>query len=274
VSHIRGPLHREVMGPEEARPMVFVHPNPMDSSCWLFQMAHFSTWYRCIAVDLPGYGRSPAATPGLTMDDVAGAVWDAVERTTSVPGAVLVGCSVGSNVVQRMYHLRPGDTDSVVLVGGNWKAVKDFVPRRVAAYREHGIGYRHEHALAGLSTDFAGTPMAEWLATLFTERNGTADLDSIITMFEALGVPDPDWLHAELNAPALIVSGSLDRNHAAAGALRDRLPDAELVTIEGAGHACHVEQPWVFDREVIRFLRERGHTHLPEPRAPADQTHN
>lgn len=270
MSHIQGPLYREVMGPETAPPMVFVHPNPMDSSCWLFQMAHFSTWYRCIAIDLPGYGRSPVATPGLGMDEVADACWDAVDRSTSSTGAVLVGCSVGSNVAQRMYHLRPTSTDALILAGAGWKAVKDFVPRRVADYRQHGIGYRHQHALEGLSPDFAQTPVARWLATLFTERNGTADLDTIITMFEALGVSDPAWLHAELRAPVLILNGSLDRNHDAGRALRDRLPDAELVTIEGAGHACHIEQPWAFDQEVIRFLRAHGHTHLPRP-SPAQQ---
>lgn len=266
MSHIQGPLYREVMGPPTAPPMVFVHPNPMDSSCWLFQMAHFSTWYRCIAVDLPGYGRSPAAAPGLDMDEVAQACWDAVDAataSTASKGAVVVGCSVGSNVAQRMYHLRPASTDAVVLVGAGWSAVKEFVPRRVAAYRRHGIGYRHEHALSGMSNDFARTPLAQWLAMLFTERNGTADLETIITMFEALGVPDPAWLQAELRAPVLILRGSQDRNLDAAGALLDRLPDAELVTIDGAGHACHVEQPWAVDREVLRFLRAHGHTHLP-----------
>ena len=35
MSSIRGPLNVEVSGADDAPPMVFVHPNPMDSSCWL-----------------------------------------------------------------------------------------------------------------------------------------------------------------------------------------------------------------------------------------------
>ena len=56
--HIRGPLYYERMG-RSGPVMAFVHPNPMDQSCWIFQMAHFSTWYRCIAIDIPGYGDRP-----------------------------------------------------------------------------------------------------------------------------------------------------------------------------------------------------------------------
>ena len=265
MSHIRGPLHREVTGADDAPPMVFVHPNPQDSASWMFQMAHFSTWFRCVAVDLPGYGRSPSAAPGLTMDEVAAAVWEAVDGSTAGGRAVLVGCSVGSNVVQRMYHLRPGATEAVVATGG-WRAVKEHPARRIAGYRAEGLGYRREHVLANFSDDFARTPLAHWLADLFTGRDATADVDTIITMFEALGVPDPDWLQFDLHAPVLIVSGRLDRGHDAAHALHARLPDSRLAVIDGAGHACHLEKPWEFDAHVIRFLRELGHSHLPEPR--------
>lgn len=272
MSSIDGPLYTEVAGPADAPVMVFVHPNPMDSACWLYQMAHFSTWYRCIAIDLPGYGRSPSARPGLTMEEIADACWDAVDAISTRPGAVLVGCSVGSNVVQHMYHRRPAGTDAVVVSGTGWREVKDFAPRRIEAYRTHGIDYRFDYTLQDLSPEFRQTPLATWLATLFTERNEFADLETIITMFEALAVPDPQWLQSELRAPVLILSGSQDSAHASAFDLRDRLPDVEMVVVQDAGHACQIEQPWVFDTEMIRFLRANGHAHLPGPVEEARQT--
>ena len=77
-NNVEGPLYYERMG-RTGPVMAFVHPNPMDQSCWIFQMAHLSTWYRCIAIDIPGYGRSPKAGAGLTMDDMAEACWEAID---------------------------------------------------------------------------------------------------------------------------------------------------------------------------------------------------
>jgi pimeloyl-ACP methyl ester carboxylesterase len=257
MSHnINGPLHTVSVGPTGAIPMVFIHPNPMDSSSWLFQMAHFSSWYRCVAIDLPGYGRSPSAGPELRMQDIAAACWEAVDA--DIPGetgpCVLVGCSVGATVVQHMYHLRPEATGLIVVSGTGWHEVKKFAQRHIANYRRDGLAYRWEYTLYDFSAEFRESDLAEWFARLFTERNDTADLDTIIRMFLAQEVPDPPWLQGNLAAPVLILTGSEDNAHDAAFALRDRLPSAELVTIEGAGHACHIEQPWVFDREVLRFM--------------------
>jgi 3-oxoadipate enol-lactonase len=246
--------------------MVFVHPNPMDRSSWLFQVAHFSTWFRCVAVDLPGYGRSPSAHGQLSMPGIAEAVWESVDRAgAGEQQAVLVGCSIGSSVAQHMYHRRPERTAALVVCGTGWWRRKDFAGRHIRAYREQGLAYRREFTLNGFSPDFRRTALAEWFASLFMERNGAADLDTIIALLEAHSKPDPDWLQADLRAPVLIISGSEDASHPAAHRLVDRLPEAELVTIKGAGHACHIEQPRAFDRAVIDFLDRHGVRSSPPP---------
>jgi pimeloyl-ACP methyl ester carboxylesterase len=267
MSTIEGPLHAQAVGDDAAPPLVFVHPNPMDGSSWLYQVAHFSTWYRCITIDLPGYGRSPGAREGMTLPEIAGACWEALDRLGAAQDVVLVGCSVGSTVVQHMYHLRPDETRALVVSGAGWRPEKDFT-HRMSSYREKGLDYRYEYTLDTLSPEFRESPLAHWFARLFSERNGSADLATILRMFEALEVDDPEWLQLDLAAPVLIVTGETDIAHQAAFALRDRLPRAELVVARGAGHACHLEQPWLFDAAMMRFLRAHGHSHLPAPPAP------
>jgi pimeloyl-ACP methyl ester carboxylesterase len=254
-ANIDGALYREVVGPAAAPLMVFVHPNPMDNAAWMYQLAHFSTWYRCVAVDLPGYGRSPRARPGVTLFDLAEACWDAVEAESAGP-AVLVGCSIGTNVVLHMEHLHPERTAAVVVSGASYATEKPHLQRHVDAYSQQGVEYRHDYALQDFSPAFRSTPLAEWMAGLWTERNEAADVPSILAMFEALIQGDPPWF-SEVETPVLILTGSEDAAHQRAFALRDVLPDAELVTLDGAGHACQLEQPWEFDRQLLDFLDRR-----------------
>jgi pimeloyl-ACP methyl ester carboxylesterase len=124
-AHINGSLYYERMG-RSGPVMAFVHPNPMDQSCWLYQMAHLSTWYRCIAIDLPGYGRSPKAELGLTMGDMAHACWEAIDEALPGEWAILVGCSAGSAIVPHMHLQQPQRARALVLSGTGYNPAKEF----------------------------------------------------------------------------------------------------------------------------------------------------
>ncbi|HXQ53068.1 MAG TPA: alpha/beta hydrolase [Stellaceae bacterium] len=255
--HVEGPLYYERMG--RAGPVIaFIHPNPMDQSCWIFQMAHFSTWFRCIAIDIPGYGRSPKAAPGLTTADMAEACWEAIDDALPGERAILVGCSVGSSIAPYMYHRRPGKTAALVLSGTGYTPGKEFAQRRLDAYTANGIDYRWAYTFEDLSAGFRATPLAHYFADLFTERNGTADLQSILYQFQALQRPEPEGHHERIACPTLILTGSEDGAHQSAFALQARIPKCELKTLPGAGHACQIEQPWLFDRFMIEFLARNG----------------
>ena len=227
--------------PASAPLMVFVHPNPMDNAAWMYQLAHLSTWYRCVAVDLPGYGRSPRVRPGVSLFDLAEACWDAAEAEGKDPGGI--GGLLGRRQRRPAYaaplsraHRRRRRVRSRL------RHRKPHLQRHVDAYRHDGVEYRNAYALQDFSPAFRATPLAEWMAGLWTERNDAADVPSILAMFVALIQGDPPWF-ADVQAPVLILTGSEDAAHQRAFALRDVLPDAELVTLAGAGHAYQLEQP-------------------------------
>lgn len=256
--HIHGPLYYEQMG-REGPVIAFVHPNPMDQSCWIFQMAHLSTWYRCIAIDIPGYGRSPKADEGLTMGDMADACWEAIDDAFGEgENAVLVGCSVGSAIAPYMYHHRPGATAALVLSGTGYNPGKPFAKGRIEQYAAKDVDYRWEYSFQDMSAAFRSTPMAHFFADMFAERNHTADAQTIIHQFEAMLDPEPDDHHSGIGCPTIILTGSEDNSHPRSFALQERIPNCELKTLPGAGHACQLEQPWLFDRFMIEFLDRHG----------------
>ena len=255
--NIDGPLYYERMG-RTGPVMAFVHPNPMDQSCWIFQMAQMSTWFRCIAIDVPGYGRSPKCRKGVSMNDVAQGCWEAIDEIARGENAILVGCSVGSAVVTYMHHRHPQRTSALVLSGTGYNPGKEFAHRRIAAYRQEGIAYRWRYTFDDFSPAFRATPMARFFADMFTERNPHADLQSILYQFEALAEPDAEDHHSRIKCPTIILSGSEDGTHQSAFALKARIPGCEMEILPGAGHACQIEQPWLFNRLMIAFLKKHG----------------
>jgi pimeloyl-ACP methyl ester carboxylesterase len=238
--------------------LAFVHPNPMDQSCWLYQMAHLSTWYRCIAIDLPGYGRSPKAERGLTINDVAQACWEAIDEISPREGAILVGCSAGSAIVLYMHLQRPQCSHALILSGMGYNPRKEFAAPRIKGFTEQGIDYRYAFTFEDLSPAFRASPMAHFFADIFAERNPQADLQSILYLFEALAEPDADDHYARIACPTIILSGSEDLMHQAAFDLKERIRSCEMKTLYGAGHACQIEQPWLFDKLMIEFLAKHG----------------
>lgn len=255
-AHINGPLHWEQLG-KEGIPIAFVHPNPMDHTCWIYQMAHLSTWFRCIGIDLPGYGKSPTAQSGLTMPDIAQACWEAVDEVTE-DAAIIVGESVGSNVVLHMANLQPRRTLAVVVSGASYRPVKTSPARRIPQYEKYGVDFRWDHTFVDFSPAFRASEMAHYFATIFTERNEWADAPTIVEMFRALSHPDPDWLFEGVKSPMLIITGSEDNGHEPSLALQERIAGCERVTLQGAGHSCNMEQPWKWDALCLQFLAKHG----------------
>ena len=251
--HIDGPLYYETMG-KSGPVMAFVHPNPMDQSCWIFQMAQMSTWYRCIAIDLPGYGKSPKARAGLTMQDIAQACWEAIDDAYPDERAILVGCSIGSSMLIWMHNHRPQQTAALIMCGTGYNPKKEFIPPRIEAYKEHGIGYRWGYTFEDFSPAFRSTPMAHFFADLFADRNVFGDVDTIITQFEAYRLPEPEGHHAKVACPAIILTGSEDNTHRTAFALQKRIAGCEMKILYGAGHACQIEQPALFNRYMIELF--------------------
>lgn len=235
--------------------MVFVHPNPLDGFSWAYQVGDFSADHRCIVVDLPGYGRTPPIPADWGMIDLADAVWRAVDRESTDAGpVVVVGCSIGSHIAQHMYHRSAARVSALVLSGTGWDPSRPYVTRRIREYAEHGVEARRQHAFDVLSASFGASELGQFLVDTTCARNDYTDASSISRLFEIRSSPDPEEFIRTISVPTLVISGSEDAAHPAARPLVELLPNARLHTIEGAGHACYLERPQVFDAEVRSFL--------------------
>ncbi len=255
-NHIPGPLYYEMQG-ASGLPMMFLHSTPDDHRLWLFQTAHFSAWYRTIAVDLAGYGRSPAPQDGVTMADQAAACWELADRITSGP-IIIHGNSMGSEVAMHMADQQPKRTSCMILSGcGYLPDIRETQLRGKQAYRDEGIARRRGAVLFHFTPRMRETKLVQHYADMVCALNNAGTLESIILMNEALANASPE-LYPRLDVPTLIITASEDFTRESCSKLHSKIKGAELVTIEGAGHACNFEAPWEYDRLSIDYLRKRG----------------
>ena len=254
--HIPGPLYYERQG-QAGLPMVFLHSTPDDNRLWLHQTAHFSNWYRTIAVDLAGYGRSPAVQDGVTMADLAAAVWELVDTISDGP-VIVHGNSMGSEVAMHMADQRPSRMPCMILSGcGYLPDIREIQLKGKEEYRQQGIARRRGAVLFHFHQKLRGAPLVQYYADMVCSLSNAGTVGSLIEMNQALADASPD-LYPRLKVPTLIIIGGDDFTLDGAKKLQSFIKGSELVVMPGAGHANCFEQPWEYDRMAIAYLKRRG----------------
>lgn len=255
--HIPGPLFFDQHGPS-GMPMLFLHSTPDDHRLWMYQTAFFSSWYRTIAVDLAGYGRSPPAQKGMRVADQADAAWEVVDQISS--GKVIIhGNSMGSMVAMHMAHQQRDRVPALILSGTGYLPTRDAMKVWAKRYAEEGLDLRYKQCLDHFSPPAQKLPHVQNYARMVCALNNPSTLGSIIAMNEALYTdPEPDSFYDELRMPTIVISGTADRNHEAARQLHQHIPGSIFKEIEGAGHAVMQEAPWLYDQYCVEFLAKQG----------------
>jgi pimeloyl-ACP methyl ester carboxylesterase len=255
--HVIGPLYVEQSG-VSGRPMIFLHSTPDDHRLWMYQIARFSPWFRTIAVDLPGYGRSGPAQQGFTISDIADAAWEVVDRVSSAE-VIVHGNSMGSMVAMQMASKQPQRVPALILSGTGYLPRRDPMKVWAQRYAEEGLELRYKQCLDHFSPAAQKLPHVQYYARMICELNNPSTLASIIAMNEALYAdPEPDSFFDSLTMPTVIISGTADRNHAAARALHEHIRGSAFKEVPDAGHAVMQEAPWLYDEYAIEFLAKHG----------------
>lgn len=203
-----------------------------------------------VAPDLPGHGRSPLpgrqSIPDYTADVIA--LLDAL-RSERV---ILVGHSMGSAIAMTAALDYPDRIAGLILLGASARL---------------GV---HPDILNNVLTDKskAASLVAQWYW-------GPAAVDQMQPVsYARLMAVDSTVLHgdyvacnafdirprlAEIRQPALIIGGTDDRltPFKYSQSLREGLPDAELVRIDGGGHMMMLEQPAAVASAIQRWLTGR-----------------
>ena len=245
-------IYYEVSG--EGFPLLLIHANPFDHRLWLYQIASFSPFFKVIAVDLRGYGHSdkPTSQTSLAMmaEDVLG-----VCRHEEIKEAVAAGISVGGNVALQLGLDHPEIFKALILVGCSSGPSEHQT--RIDGYVKQGMQTYHvEHLRALVSPEFPQTALGKYLLGLFTDTDPILNAEALRKIFEALEVKNLTPRLPELRMPVLTLNGEFDGTLPRTREMSQNIRGAVHRIIPGAGHACCLENPVVFDQLVREFLKQ------------------
>ncbi|MGZ5966620.1 MAG: alpha/beta fold hydrolase [Polyangiales bacterium] len=105
----------EYGGPEDGTPMVLVHGLGGSHVNWNAVAPSLARKHRVIALDLPGFGRSPPRRQSAPLDENADLIARFLEKVSGAP-AVLVGNSMGGLLSMMVASRAPKSVRSLVLV--------------------------------------------------------------------------------------------------------------------------------------------------------------
>ena len=117
--------------PEEAQAVVLVHGLVVSSRYMVPTLARLAPRHRVYAPDLPGFGRSEKPPRALDISGLARAL-DGWMEAMGLGSAVLVGNSMGCQVIAELAVRNPARVERAVLQGPTMEPGARTLPRQVA----------------------------------------------------------------------------------------------------------------------------------------------
>jgi len=267
-------------------PLVFVHGLSGSWPNWLEQLPVFAGHngdspqpgvpnrlggHRVIAIDLPGFGRSPMPTERITISGYA-RLLDGLLDQLGVDAAALVGNSMGGFVSAELAINFPQRVERLVLVSaaglstyahpGATRALPALrlLERSITAYagwvasKSDTVALRP--GLRNATLGFVTAHPSRLPAALAAEQLRGAGKPGFLQALQAN--IDYDFSHrlGEIACPTLIVWGDRDRVITVRDAERfaQLIPGSRKVVFEDTGHMAQLERPAAFNALLAEFL--------------------
>lgn len=228
--------------------VLFLHGWGAPADTYRLLLDHLATYCRVVAPDLPGFGGSAEPETPWSVDDyvewtLAFATALGLERVT------LMNHSFGGRISIKLLSRRPVPLTVERAVFMDAAGIR---PKRTLAYYVKVYSYK------------AAKKLLPGYAKKMQGKAGSADYRNASplmrqTMVECIN-EDLTHLLPQIGVPTLLIWGSADTaTPLSDGQLMEKkIPDAGLVTLEGAGHFAFAQQWGLCSRVLDSFLKPKA----------------
>ncbi len=255
----------------EGPPLVFVHGLSGSWPNWLEQLPVFAVDRRVIALDLPGFGRSPMPAEPISISGYARTL-DALLGKLGVNAAAVVGNSMGGFVSAELAINFPERVERLVLVSpaglstygdprglralGRMRRMERIIATYAGWIAAHSDAVARRRVLRNATLGLVAAHPGRLPAPLAAEQVRGAGKPGFIQGLAANLEYDFSHRLGEIVCPTLIVWGDRDRVITVRDAARfaELIPGSRKVIFEDTGHVAMLERPAEFNALLAEFL--------------------
>ena len=245
----------------QGAPLVFIHGFPLDHTMWRYQIAEFRSTHRVLAVDLPGFGQSPAAPGEMSIIGFADQLAEFLDGIEITERITLCGLSMGGSIALQFALRHPQRLSRLILCDC-----------RAAADSAEAQKMRHDLAdrvlREGPECVAQAMPARLFAASTLEQQSGIVhSIQSVIRSTASSSVAGGSRALAyredvvarlpEIATPTLVIVGSEDviSTVAEMQQMSQAIPRATFAEVAGAGHMAPLESPALVNSAIRDWLR-------------------
>lgn len=233
--------------------LIFLHYFGGSSKAWSKVIDELDESFRCIAVDMPGFGDSDVSIKEPSVGYYADSVLKLI-RNLELKSYILIGHSMGGKIALSIASLKPLGLNSIVLLAPSPPTPE---PMDDEARKQLLAAYRNPAALKILINKITACTLTDHELNLVIEDNVRSSLSSWKWWLERGSCEDISHQMSDIDVPVSVISGEKDSTIPVVF-LKDEFvkyfPAAELVQIPEAGHLLPYETPLA----LARLIRDRA----------------
>lgn len=255
--------------------LLMVHGLGSYLPCWFNNIPELQRHYRCIAVDLPGYGKSSKDDYPATMDFYANVLHEFIQRL-DLPYVHFMGHSMGGQIALTFALKYPDWVGKIILSApagfeNFTPSERDMIRQMITAgaikrstVREISDNLKYNFYQLPAEAEFMIQDRIdmryaqdfEWYCTAVARSVNSMTEQDLRDQLQALTHPVMIFYGENDNLiPNRFIHEGTTRAHAEYGAAL--LPKSELLLVKRTGHFAHFEQPDVFNFATRFFMDHR-----------------
>ncbi|WP_288222045.1 alpha/beta fold hydrolase [uncultured Clostridium sp.] len=255
----------EDLNSDSEKTILFIHGWPLNHTAFEYQLDFFpDKGYRCVAVDLRGFGESDRPYNNYDYDTMASDIKKVID-VLNLKNITLVGHSMGGAIsIKYISKYNSHGVSKLCLIGAavpSWVKTKDFpygyTQEKVNEFIKDSLSDRPKF-LKDVSDQFffkyISQPMLNWFNSIALNASPWGTFKCLVSLRDERLFDDIE----KISLPTLILHGFHDLicPYEFAKYLNEKIKNSTLIPLTESGHGAFIEEKDKVNKSLLNFIEK------------------